>query len=200
MISSTSQQSDCFEFGCRSVPPNVVHACGAFALIFRHPFYSQGFAAERVGQQPLQGFHLAPATFPCGLHDTGLQPSDLVSTLVPVDLLPVLGRAGGCTRGRVHVHLRFPPREGSACVLVTRNLLEVCPLSRRGDLTAPIRSITERLSLGPAILCPALQQPVLRCGLPPGRRSSGFTVFRSRNMDDLAPAFTPAILGVRVPR
>ena len=127
------------------------------------------------------------APIPCGLHDTGMQPSNL-------------RQAGGCTHGQVHVHLRFPPREGSACVLVTRDLLEVCPLSRRGDVTTPIRSITERLWLAPAILCPAPQRTTLRYGLPPGRRSSGFTVFRSRNMDHLAPAFTPAILGVRVPR
>jgi len=139
-------------------------------------------------------------TDPCGLHDTGLQPSHLVPTLVPVDLVPVLDRAGGCTHGQAHVHLRFPPREGSAGVLVTRDLLEVCPLSRRGDMTTPIRSIIERLWLVPAILCPAHQQPTLRCGLPPGRRNTGFTVLRSRNMDDLAPAFTPAIVGVRVPR
>ena len=137
---------------------------------------------------------------PGGLYDTGLQPSDLVLTSGPTNLVPMLDWAGGCTHGRVHVHLRFPPREGSACALVTRDLLEVCPLSRQGAIAAPIHSITKWLWLVPAILCPALRQPTLRCDLPPGRRNIGLTVFRSRNVDDLAPAFTPAIVGVRVPR
>ena len=51
----------------RSSPPNVIDSCGALALIFRHPFHGQGFAAKGVSQQPLQGFHLAPAAFSCAL-------------------------------------------------------------------------------------------------------------------------------------
>jgi hypothetical protein len=108
-IPPMSQRVDGFEFGRRSQPLNVVHPCGAFALVFRHPFHGQGFAAKRVGQQPLQGFDLAPAAFPCGLHDTGLQPFDPPTALVPVNLVPVLWLAGGCTRGLLRVHLRFPP-------------------------------------------------------------------------------------------
>jgi hypothetical protein len=139
-----------------------------------------------MGQQPLQDFDLAPAAFPRGLYDTSLQPFYLASTLVPVDLFPMFYRAGGCTHGQVHVHLRFPPWEGSACALATCDLPEVCPLSRQGDNTAPIHSITEWHWLVPAILCPAPQQPSLRHGLPPAKQSTGFTVFRSCNMDDLA--------------
>ena len=34
----------------RSSPPNVIDSCGALALIFRHPFNGQGFAAKGVSQ------------------------------------------------------------------------------------------------------------------------------------------------------
>lgn len=54
--------------------------------------------------------------------------------------------------------------------------------------------------LAPAILCPPSPQSALRPNLPSKRRNAGFTVFRSSNMNDLAPAFTPAASNVRVPR
>jgi hypothetical protein len=50
---------------------------GPLTAILGHSFNGDGIAAERVGQQPLQGFH--PAV-PAGLlrfHDTCLQPSNL---------------------------------------------------------------------------------------------------------------------------
>ena len=72
------------ESGRRSCPAYAVHSQRSPALIFRHPFYGQGFAGKRVGQQPLQGLHLTPAAFPCCLYDTGLQPPDLTLTLGPV--------------------------------------------------------------------------------------------------------------------
>ena len=52
-----------------------------------------------MGQQPLQGFHLAPAAFPCCLDDACLQPADVAFTLCPVNLFPVWRVAGGCTHG-----------------------------------------------------------------------------------------------------
>jgi len=62
-----------------------------------------------VGQQPLQGFHLAMTAFLCCLDDTRLQSPDFLLTLSPVDLFPSSLRAGGCTHRLLHVHLRFPP-------------------------------------------------------------------------------------------
>jgi hypothetical protein len=94
----------------------------------------------------------------------------------------------------------FSSLEGSTCFLVSHDLLEVCPLSRWSNVSTPIRSITERLWLAPAILCPPFQQSILRYDLPPKGRNIGFTVFRSGNINDLAPAFTSAAWLVRVPR
>jgi hypothetical protein len=53
------------------------------------------FAAERVGQQPLQGFRLVmPATL-CCLHDTRLQPSYVTLDNRPIDAVPRC--VGRCT-------------------------------------------------------------------------------------------------------
>ena len=69
----------------------AVHSRRVLALIVRHPFHSQRSAMERVGQQPLQGFHLAVTAFLCCLDDTRLQPPDLVlasRTRRPVPIAP----------------------------------------------------------------------------------------------------------------
>ena len=95
--------------GRRSAPDRSVHSRRVLALIVRHSLYGQRSAAERVGQQPLQGFHLAVTAFLCCLDDTRLQSPDLLLTLRPVDLFPLSCRAGGCTHRLLHVHLRFPP-------------------------------------------------------------------------------------------
>src|SRR5207248_6539367 len=70
----------------RSVPNFSVHTRGFLALVFRHSSHGEYFAAERVGQQALQGSHLAPSAFLHCLHDTHLE-----SANVTVDGLPVNG-------------------------------------------------------------------------------------------------------------
>ena len=98
-ISTTLQRPDGPESGRRRCPAYAVHSRRSPALIFRHSFHGQGFAGKGVGQQPLQGLHLAPAAFPCCLYDTCLQPPDLTFTLNPVDLFPVRRVARGRTHG-----------------------------------------------------------------------------------------------------
>ena len=98
LITAPPQRAHCFVLGRRGAPDFPVHARRSFALIVRHPFHGQGFAGKRAGQQPLQGFHLAPTLFLCCLDDTRLQPADLSFTLRPVNLLPCGRLAGGCTR------------------------------------------------------------------------------------------------------
>src|SRR6202034_4259622 len=88
----------------------MVHARGSFTLVFCHSFYGQGLAAERAGEQSLQGFDLAPAALPRCLDDTRLQPSYLPFASFPVDLVPMFHGGWGCTRDVFRVHLRFPHR------------------------------------------------------------------------------------------
>src|SRR5258708_19445634 len=51
----------CFLLG--SVPDDSVHSWGCTTFVFRHSSYGKSLAAVRVGQQTLQGFHLAPSAF-----------------------------------------------------------------------------------------------------------------------------------------
>ena len=122
----------------------------SLALIVRHPFHGQGFAGKRAGQQPLQGFHLAPAAFLCCLDDTRLQPADAAFTLSPVNLVPRCRLAGGCTRGFIRVHLRFPPAKVLRVFSSRTTRWKSARLHGGDDVATPIRSITERPSLFPA--------------------------------------------------
>ena len=60
------------------VPNFSVHTRGFLALVFRHPSNGENFAAVRVGQQALQGSHLAPSAFFLHrLHDTHLESANI---------------------------------------------------------------------------------------------------------------------------
>src|SRR2546430_15737649 len=68
------------------VPNFSVHTRGFLALVFRHSANGENFAAVRVGQQALQGSHLAPSAGLRCLRDTHLE-----SANVAVDGLPSNG-------------------------------------------------------------------------------------------------------------
>ena len=87
----------------------------------------------------------------------------------------------------------FSSFEGSTGSLVTNDLLEVGPLARRSDVATPIRPITGRHWLSPASFA---RHPVSASLRRPAsqRRDVGFTMFRSSDMDELAPASTPAVV------
>src|ERR1035437_1462536 len=109
LVAAPSQCVNGLVSGRRSAPDRSVHSRRVLALIVCHPLHGQRSTVERVGQQPLQGFHLAMTAFLCCLDDTLLQSPDLEFTLSPVDLYPLRLRAGGCTHRLLHVHLQFPP-------------------------------------------------------------------------------------------
>ena len=52
---------DLFVWG---IPGDLIDSWGVFALVFRHSSYRKSLAAERVGYEALQGFHLAPFLLP----------------------------------------------------------------------------------------------------------------------------------------
>ncbi len=68
-----------------------------FTLVFRHSFYSQGFAAKLAGQQSLQDFHFAPSAFLSCLHNACLQPFHIPVYLLPVYGMPPFSRMRGRT-------------------------------------------------------------------------------------------------------
>jgi hypothetical protein len=51
----------CLPLWC--VPNFLVHTWGFLAIVFRHSSNGENFAAIRMGQQALQGSHLAPSVF-----------------------------------------------------------------------------------------------------------------------------------------
>ena len=96
-------------FLLRGVPGLLVHTRGPFALVFRHSSDGKGLAAERMSQQILQGFHLAPSAGLNRLHDTRLEPTHDAVGGLPVDGVPAFLRVGGRTsRANVRRHLLAP--------------------------------------------------------------------------------------------
>src|SRR5438445_3573926 len=77
----------CLLFWC--VPNFLVHARGFLAIVFRHSSNGENLAAVRVGQQVLQGLHLAPSAFLCCLRDTHLESANVAVNGLPVDGVPL---------------------------------------------------------------------------------------------------------------
>src|SRR5437660_761531 len=81
----------------RAVPQVAIDAGGARARSRSHSQDGRGAAAERVGEQVLQGFHLAPLALLDRLHDTRLEPTDVAPDLPPGDGVPAWRSVGGRT-------------------------------------------------------------------------------------------------------
>ena len=75
MVIPLPERIDGVDLPVGSIPDNFIHAWGVFALVFRHASHGKGFAAKRMGQEPLQGFDLAPSLFLSCLDDAGLKPT-----------------------------------------------------------------------------------------------------------------------------
>ena len=189
LITVPPQRADGFVFGRRGVPYFPVHPRRSFALIVRHSFHGQGFAGKRAGEQPLQSFHFVPAPRLSCLDDTRLQSSDIASTLGPVNLVPGVRFAGGCTRGLLCVHLPFPP------VKVLRVLSSRMTNWKSARLhgRTMLQSLSAPLQSGLGFLqspLPAIPSAFLADALAPKPgRNVGFAMLSSSDTNELAPAF-----------
>src|SRR5262249_36004843 len=126
----------------------------------------------------LESFDFPPPAFLRCLHDTYLEPTDVLVNLSPVDGLPVHCRVGGCANGIIRCHPLFPLSrfaglsreerpEGSLLAFAWTNVAKG---------STPIRSITERRSLSPSSSTrTAIDLP---CGLSSQWERYGLTVFR----------------------
>jgi hypothetical protein len=80
----------------------------AIGLSVVKPAYGECLAAERVGQQPLKGLHLAVFASLFRLDHTRLEPSNLAIAIGPIDNLRVRRAIGGRTGPKLlHCHLLF---------------------------------------------------------------------------------------------
>src|SRR5205807_5445046 len=164
------------------VPNFSVHTRGFLALVFRHSSNGENFAAVRVGQQALQGSHLAPSAFLHRLHDTHLESANVAVDGLPVNGIPFCRFARDRTNGLRRRHL--------LCLICrfaefsrVKHLREVCPLSRpvmwstqlTQPVSAPLQSsihfLPDLLSTPPSVH--------LAMYLPPIKEERyGFTLFR----------------------
>jgi hypothetical protein len=97
MISSLMEMVNGCRLLFRRFPDFSVNAGCSFASVFCHSSDGKGFAAERVGEQALQGFHLSPLARLSCLRDTNLEPTNIPFGPTPVNLVPVQRPVGGCT-------------------------------------------------------------------------------------------------------
>ena len=117
-------------FAFRVFPEDFIDARGVLALVFCHSSYGKSLAAERMGQQVLQGLHLVPLTGLRCLNDTRLQPTHRLVDRLPWDGMPVCRKVGGSAAEESAV-ICIAPLIGSSRSLVHPHRREVCPLARR---------------------------------------------------------------------
>lgn len=84
-------------FLLRGLPADAIDPRGLVPVVFRHPFDGKGFAAERVGEQMLQGTYLTPSSRLHRLHHTRLEPPHRAVHGVPIDGMPCGAVVGKCT-------------------------------------------------------------------------------------------------------
>ena len=164
-----------------------IDAGSSFASVFRHSSDGKGFAAKRVGQQPLQGSHLVVPAVLCCLHNTRLQPPYMTLSRGPIDAMPRHARR--CTRPCCCVHLLSSREVGSTYSLVKRDHKEVCPLSRRvmsQPLSVPLPNGV-RFFLNPV---PAPPQADLAACCP-RREQYGVSTFHLQKYVGLGGCFRP---------
>src|SRR5215468_9758101 len=92
-------------FLLRGVPERSIHPRCSFAWIFGHSLHCDCSAAQRMGQETLQGLHLAPSPGLTRLYDTPLEPTHVLVTLLPIDGMPGHHIAGSRTSSHACRHL-----------------------------------------------------------------------------------------------
>src|SRR5262249_23107426 len=101
-------ESGCFQL--RSVPAVAVHSGGGGTLIGGPSPNGRRSATERVGEQINQCVNFTPSALPNRLHDTRLEPTNVVPDLPPRDGVPAGHQARSRTSKRCRRrHVCFAP-------------------------------------------------------------------------------------------
>src|SRR6266571_1332923 len=135
-------------FALRVIPEDFIDSRSVLALVLCHSPHGKGLAAERVGQQVLQGLHLVPLTGLRCLNDTCLQPTHSLIDRLPWDGMPVCGDVGDSTSRRFRRHLHRPLYR---FLKVSRSSTPQgsLPACASGNVAPRIRPVTGRPSLFP---------------------------------------------------
>src|ERR687887_1254003 len=173
----------------RVFPGDVIDARGVLALVFCHSSYGKSLAAERMGQQVLQGLHLVPLTGLRCLNDTRLQPTHRLVDRLPWDGMPVCREVGGSTSRSVRRHLHRPL---DRFLKVSRPSTPQgsLPACASGDVATRIRPATGRPSLFPTPI-PAPPLVGLTAFLPSRKERYGLTTFRKVDRFGLGALYSP---------
>jgi len=89
LIAPALEFMNCLCFLLWRVPNFLVHTGGFLAIVFRHSSNGKNLAVVGVGQQALQGSHLAPSALLRGLRDTHLESANLAVDGLPIDGIPL---------------------------------------------------------------------------------------------------------------
>jgi hypothetical protein len=182
-------------FAFRVLPSDLIDPRSVLALVFCHSSDSKGFAAQRVGQQVLQGLDLVPLTGLRCLNDTCLQPTHMLMDLLPWDGMPVCEDVGDSTSRRFRRHLHRPLYrfvKGSRPSTPQGSLLAFAP----GDVATRIHPVTGRRSLFPTPI-PAPPWVGLATFLPSLQKERyGLTTFRKIDRIGLGALYSPVACGV----
>src|SRR5437870_3715973 len=173
-IASLPQFSDGACFLLRGIPHTTVNPRGLPAIVVRHPLHGKGFAAERVGQEVLQGTDLAPSSRLHCLHKTRLEPPHR-----PVDGIPVNGVPGPRASGertslcchRCHLPSLFQKLAKLSCDERPDGRLPACAW---GDIARALNPYPPHYRMAFAssiLLCPHAYRLALRLAFPYGKRT-----------------------------
>jgi len=166
---------------CRVFPGDFIDSRSVLALVFCHSSHSKGFAAERVGEQVLQGLHLVPrASLRC-LNDTRLQPTHRLVDRLPWNGMPVCRGVGDSTSRvfRRHVHRPLHRFVKFSRPSTPQGSLPACA---SGDVATRLRPMTGRHALFPTPI-PAPPLGGLTAFLPSRKERYGLPTFHKVDED-----------------
>jgi hypothetical protein len=173
-LASLPQFSDGACFLLRGIPHTTVNPRGLPAIVGRHPLHGKGFAAERVGQEVLQGTDLAPSSRLHCLHNTRLEPPPRPVDGIPINGVPGPWASGECTSQCCHCcHLP------SLCQKLAKLSWDERPDGRLpacawGDVARALNPYPPHYKMAFAssiLLCPHAYRLALRLACPCGRRT-----------------------------
>jgi site-specific DNA recombinase len=179
----------------RVFPEDFIDSRSVLALVLCHSSHSKSLAAQRMGQQVLQGLHLVPLPGLHCLNDTRLQPTHMLIDLFPWNGMPVRGDVGSSTSRRFRRHLHRPLDrflKFSRSSTPQRSQ----PAFASGDVATRIPPTTGGHSL-PLTPIPAPPSGSLTAFLPSFREERyGLTTFRTVDQHGLGALCTPVVFAV----
>jgi hypothetical protein len=131
----------------------------------------------------------------------GIEPSYAAweAAVLPLNYTRPVPKGIGRTAPEGTAHRPYRGRSAQTYLAIGYHV-EVCPLSRRGDLFIPYPVHYRPAFACSTILCPLWHRTTLRSSLSavPARRHIGFALFRTKSASREGSAFSPVIVHQRI--